>query len=36
MNTPYITTHEEFINDQIDKILEQYEKLLKEKGETEE
>ncbi|MEM2506534.1 MAG: ribbon-helix-helix domain-containing protein [Candidatus Bathyarchaeia archaeon] len=35
MNTPYYNA-EEFIDDQIDKILDQYEKWLKEKGETEE
>ncbi|MEM3827837.1 MAG: ribbon-helix-helix domain-containing protein [Conexivisphaerales archaeon] len=35
MNTPYYNA-EEFIDDQIDRILEQYEKWLKEKGETEE
>ncbi|MEM0313188.1 MAG: ribbon-helix-helix domain-containing protein, partial [Candidatus Bathyarchaeia archaeon] len=35
MNTPYYNA-EEFIGDQIDKILNQYEKWLKEKGEMEE
>jgi len=35
MNTPYYNA-DEFINDQIDKILDQYEKWLKEKEETEE
>jgi hypothetical protein len=35
MNTPYYNA-EEFIDDQIEKILDQYEKWLKEKGETEE
>ncbi|MEM3829316.1 MAG: ribbon-helix-helix domain-containing protein [Conexivisphaerales archaeon] len=35
MNTPYYNA-EDFIDDQIDKILDQYEKWLKEKGETEE
>jgi len=35
MNTPYYNA-DEFINDQIDIILNQYEKWLKEKGETEE
>ncbi|MEM3596527.1 MAG: ribbon-helix-helix domain-containing protein [Candidatus Bathyarchaeia archaeon] len=35
MNTPYYNA-EEFIDDQIDKILDRYEKWLKEKGETEE
>lgn len=34
MNTPYYNA-EDFINDQINETLEQYERWLKEKGETE-